>query len=96
MPNNNKWMSALKEWNSKHSTTGSFCIPKKGTADYDKVKELMSPPASTPAAPAKPSRQKKRATLIQQPAPAQDQGYWVRGDDGKRKWVKAGSGIKEV
>ena len=89
----NKWMSALKKWNEKHSTTTRFCIPKRGTADYDKVRELMNPPTATTS---NPTRQKKKATLIQQPAPTQEQGYWERSTDGKRKWIKAGSGIKEI
>lgn len=34
------WVNALKEWNArnKHAT---YCIPKKGTPEYDAVKRIM-------------------------------------------------------
>ena len=88
---NNSWMTALREWNQKHNTRGSWCIPKKGTTEYDKVRQMMTPSTAAP----KPPRVKRQVSQASA-APAPGQGYWVRGEDGKRKWVKAGSGIKEV
>ena len=35
----NPWMTALKKWNSSHK--GSWCIPKKGSSDYDQVRKMM-------------------------------------------------------
>ncbi len=89
----NKWMTALREWNEKHNNKSTWCIPKKGTADYDKVRQMMNPAAQAP--PAKPSRSKRQTSSAPPAAPAEP-GYWVRDENGKRKWVKAGSGIKEV
>lgn len=34
------WIQALKAWNQKNG--GKWCIPKKGTADYNEVKKLMT------------------------------------------------------
>jgi hypothetical protein len=34
------WMAALKRWNSSHSK-GSWCIPKKGSSDYEAVRKMM-------------------------------------------------------
>ena len=36
----NSWAIALKSWNEANNN-GHYCIPKKGTADYDAVKALM-------------------------------------------------------
>lgn len=33
------WIEALKKWNASRS--GAWCVPKKGTKDYDAVKRLM-------------------------------------------------------
>lgn len=44
------WISALKEYNKGH---GSWCIPRKGTAEYNKVRELMKP--KTPLKQLKPT-----------------------------------------
>lgn len=41
-----KWIQALKEWNSK-TNKGKWCIPRKGSSEYDDVKKIMnkgSPP----------------------------------------------------
>jgi len=35
-----KWVEALAIWN-KTKSTGSWCIPKKGTKDYDEVVKIM-------------------------------------------------------
>lgn len=39
------WIQALKEWNT--SKGNGWCVPKKGTADYDAVRAIMTgaPPA---------------------------------------------------
>lgn len=34
-----KWIEALKEWNTKQG--GKWCIPKKGSPEYDAVKKIM-------------------------------------------------------
>jgi hypothetical protein len=39
--NKMKWIDALKEWNGKRG--GSWCVPRKGTPEYDEVKALMQP-----------------------------------------------------
>lgn len=33
------WMEALKAWNNKKG--GKYSIPKKGTKEYNEVKEMM-------------------------------------------------------
>jgi len=37
-----RWIDALKQWNSG---AGKWCIPKKGTEDYDAVRAIMGPKA---------------------------------------------------
>jgi len=39
------WIQALKQWNT--SKGGAWCVPKKGTTDYDEVRAIMS--GTTPA-----------------------------------------------
>ena len=41
----NPYMDALKKFNE--GKTG-WCVPRKGTADYQKVMRLMTKPASKP------------------------------------------------
>jgi hypothetical protein len=36
----NSWITALKKYNEKKG--GSWCVPKKGSAEYEKVKSLMT------------------------------------------------------
>jgi hypothetical protein len=36
----NSWITALKKYNEKKG--GSWCVPKKGSAEYEKVKSLMA------------------------------------------------------
>ena len=36
----NPWMAALKRWNTAHKG-GSWCIPKKGSSDYEAVRKMM-------------------------------------------------------
>ena len=38
----NKWIMALKQWNSKHNKTGKYKVPKKGTKEYNQVKKIMA------------------------------------------------------
>lgn len=63
----NKWITALKKWNENKG--GPWCVPKKGSADYDAVKALMSGSASAPA-PAPPAPKKKLKIPKAEPAPA--------------------------
>ncbi len=35
-----KWLEALKIYNRGHN--GAWCIPKKGTQEYEKVKNIMN------------------------------------------------------
>ncbi len=35
-----RWVDALKQWNAGQ---GKWCIPKKGTEDYDAVRAIMGP-----------------------------------------------------
>jgi len=68
-----RWIDALKEWNKG---SPKWCIPKKGSAEYDAVKEIMGgkkvEPAPAPAPKMKkpavaPPKMKKPAVA---PAPA--------------------------
>ena len=34
----NKWITALKTWNSGRE---KWCVPKKGTPEYDEVRKIM-------------------------------------------------------
>ena len=34
------WITALKEWNAK--SPGTWCVPRKGTAPYDEVREIFT------------------------------------------------------
>lgn len=53
----NKWIIALKQWNTEKG--GPYCVPRKGSADYDAVKALMSGPAPAPAPTPAPAPKKK-------------------------------------
>ncbi len=44
-----KWIQALKDWNSK-TNKGKWCIPRKGSSEYDDVKKIMSGQDSRPYA----------------------------------------------
>ena len=44
-----KWIDALKIWNDSNKHSGTWCIPKKGTKEYDKVKGIMEGKPETPA-----------------------------------------------
>lgn len=35
----NNWIEALKQWNSGK---GTFCCPKKGSKEYDRVKKIQN------------------------------------------------------
>lgn len=48
------WVQALKEWNKGRDT---YCIPKKGTNEYNQVKKLMGS-----GAPAEPTKWIQEAT----------------------------------
>lgn len=39
----NSWISALKKWNSQQPS-GNWCVPKKGTKDYEEVRKFMGEP----------------------------------------------------
>lgn len=53
----NSWIDALKKWNAGKDM---WCLPKKGTKDYDEVKALMSPKAEkTPKAKKEPEEDKE-------------------------------------
>lgn len=39
----NSWISALKKWNSQQPS-GHWCVPKKGTKDYEEVRKFMGEP----------------------------------------------------
>jgi len=54
-----RWIDALKEWNKG---SPKWCIPKKGSAEYDAVKEIMGGKKVEPApAPAPAPKMKKPA-----------------------------------
>ena len=36
----NSWIQALKKWNAKKG--GTWCVPKKGTADHEAVMEIKA------------------------------------------------------
>jgi len=37
----NKWMTALRLWNEKYNKTGKWCVPKKGSEEYNEVVKVM-------------------------------------------------------
>ena len=41
------WIQSLKLWNETNLHSGAWCVPKKGTAEYEQVKAIMKgePPA---------------------------------------------------
>jgi len=68
-PKQSAWMSALKEYNSDKER---WCIPKKGTPQYDEVKALMPKPSAKKAAAkaaAKPAAKKAAAKPAAKAAP---------------------------
>ena len=52
----NKWVSALKEMNKG---SNNWCVPKKGTAEYQQVMNIMNKTSITP------STRNEAATKIQ-------------------------------
>lgn len=65
----NKWITALKQWNENKG--GPWCVPKKGSTDYEAVKALMSGSAPAPAkAPAKAPAPKKKQVSPPPPPPS--------------------------
>lgn len=52
-----RWLEALKKWNS--DSKGTWCIPKKGSYEYNEVKRLMEE---------KPKKQ-KRPAIVKASAP---------------------------
>jgi hypothetical protein len=44
----NSWITALKQWNSKQPS-GNWCVPKKGTKDYEEVRKFMGGSSSEPS-----------------------------------------------
>lgn len=38
-----KWIDALRKWNNDHNK-GKWCIPKKGSQEYDIVRKIMNQP----------------------------------------------------
>ena len=63
----NSWITALRKWNQKNPD-GHWCVPKKGTKDYEEVKKLMGP-ASSKISDAKEPVSKKLATKSQMKKP---------------------------
>lgn len=51
----NSWIEALKKWNEGK---GMWCLPKKGTKDYEEVRALMPPKAAKAKAPKLPKAEK--------------------------------------
>lgn len=37
----NKWILALKKWNNSRHPEAMWCLPKKGSVEYDQVKAIM-------------------------------------------------------
>ena len=60
----NAWITALKKFNEGK---GTWCLPKKGTKEYDEVRALMvAKPSKAESAPAKkeePKLSKKKPTM---------------------------------
>lgn len=40
----NSWIEALKKWNNTTNKGKAYCIPKKGSKEYDEVRKLMKSP----------------------------------------------------
>lgn len=58
----NSWITALKKWNEKKG--GAWCVPKKGTKDYDEVRALMGE-RKAPAR-EKKKREKKEVNVVKE------------------------------
>jgi len=58
------WLAALKEWNAKQG--GRWRIPKKGSAEYEEVRAIMSKsaPAKKEAAPRTRRRRASSASVL--------------------------------
>jgi hypothetical protein len=52
----NSWIDALKKWNAGKDM---WCLPKKGSKDYDEVRALMTQKSDTPKKDNKMSKSKK-------------------------------------
>ena len=55
------WIEALKKWNSADNKSGNWCVPKKGTSDYEAVRKYMGSSSGAKMAPAK--KEKKMLAL---------------------------------
>lgn len=63
-----RWVDALKQWNAG---SGKWCIPKKGTAEYDAVRALMGEKeAKAPKAEKAPKEAKAPKASLQDMASA--------------------------
>ena len=38
----NTWIEALKKWNATKNKGKMYCIPKKGTTEYEQVRAIMN------------------------------------------------------
>ena len=65
-----KWVEALKAWNAS-SNSGTWCIPRKGSPEYQEVRELMGPKETKPRAPRK-SRKGKKAEAAAEAVPVME------------------------
>ena len=65
----NSWITALKKWNEKNG--GAWCVPKKGTKDYDEVRALMGA-KKAPAREKKAPAREKKAPAREKKAPARE------------------------
>lgn len=55
-----KYFEALKIWNVEHNK-GTWCVPKKGTAEYDAIKAILA--KHNPPKPEAPKKEKKTETV---------------------------------
>ena len=90
----NSWHAALKKYNEG---TNTFCIPRRGTAEYDKVKALQAGSSRSASAPPRKKRKKTRksknlgAPKVRQREP----GEGDRNNKGQfKRGVKRGTSVK--
>lgn len=62
MKKNNPWIDALKEYNKNK---GQWCLPKKGSKEYDEVKKIMDRNKKPKKSVIEPKKEKPKKSLIE-------------------------------
>lgn len=57
------WIEALKKWNTTANKSGNWCVPKKGTSDYEAVRKMMGSGSASKPMEKKEKKEKKMLAL---------------------------------